>query len=112
MRKDYLIGLLMVAMTLPAGAKTFKGTTTLKDVQTAGSPDKDHKHQMYDLLFTSADKSYTCRTDGKHSMNATDFVVGSEMKYEVDGKDGKLKNTDGKEVKCRIVRVEMLSTRP
>ena len=43
------------------------------------------------------------------SVNATDFVVGGDVKYGIDGDKGKLKNTSGKEVKCTVVRVEKIS---
>jgi hypothetical protein len=42
-------------------------------------------------------------------VKAVDFVVGSGVKYEVDGEKGKLKTTAGKEVKCTVVRVEKAS---
>jgi hypothetical protein len=112
MRKGYPIAMLVLMTALPAMAAKFKGRTVLKDVNPTGVSDKDHKHQQYDLFFTSTDKQYTCRTDGKHSMNATDFVVGTTMKYEVNGKKGKLTNPDGKDVDCKIVRVELLSATP
>jgi hypothetical protein len=42
-------------------------------------------------------------------VKATDFVVGSDVKYEVDGDKGQLKTTAGKQVKCTVVRVEKAS---
>jgi len=57
-------------------------------------------------LLPGMGKQYTCRTYPKHSMNATDFVVGTDMKYQVDGDKAKLKTLQGKEVECKIVRVE------
>ena len=48
-------------------------------------------------------------------MKVIDFVVGTDLKYELDGDKGKLKTTAGKEVKCTVVRVEKdlhLSRRP
>jgi hypothetical protein len=112
MRKEITVAMLVAAMAVPAMAAKLNGTTTLKDVQTTGTVDKDHKHQQYKLVFAGKDNNYTCQTDPNNSMNATDFVVGSEMKYEVDGKNGKLTNKDGKSVKCKIVRVEMLPATP
>jgi gentisate 1,2-dioxygenase len=112
MRREMTISMLVAAMAVPAMAANFKGTTTLKDVQTTGTIDKEHKHQQYNLMFVGKGNSYTCQTNANDSMNATDFVVGSQMKYEVDGKNGKLINSDGKSVKCKIVRVEMLPTTP
>ena len=96
--------------TLPAAAEKFKGTTTLSDVQTEGTKDKNHKHQVYDLLFAANQKSYTCRTDVNKSMNATDFVVGSQVKYEIDDNKVKIQSMRGKKVECKIVRVEASST--
>jgi hypothetical protein len=37
-------------------------------------------------------------------------VVGSDLKYELDGDKGKLKTTVGKKVECTVVRVERVST--
>jgi hypothetical protein len=39
-------------------------------------------------------------------MNATDFVVGTEMKYHIDGNKAKIKTPQGKEVQCKIIRVD------
>jgi hypothetical protein len=39
-------------------------------------------------------------------MNATDFIVGHEMKYEINGKSVKIRTPEGKHVECKIVRVE------
>lgn len=47
------------------------------------------------------------------SLKATDFVVGSDVKYEINGDKGKLKNANGKQVECTIVRVaELPATAP
>jgi hypothetical protein len=97
---------LLFVMTLPALAAKITGSTTLKDSQPYGSKDKEHKHQGYDLFFDAQGKSYTCRTDPNKSMKATDFVVGSQMNYEIDGDETKLRTLEKKEVKCKIVRVE------
>jgi hypothetical protein len=101
---------MMVAMAMPAfAAKKIAGTTTLKDSQPLGLADKKHKqHQAYDLSFDAAGKEYTCRTNPKKSMNATDFVVGGMVSYEVDGSKGKIQTAEGKKVECTIVRVEMV----
>ncbi|HEX2972311.1 MAG TPA: hypothetical protein VHP11_08250, partial [Tepidisphaeraceae bacterium] len=66
-----ILALTVLAATLPSFAAKSKGNTTLKDSQTAGGKDKDHKHQAYDLFFDAGGKSYTCRTDSNKSMNAT-----------------------------------------
>ena len=104
-----LMCLVMCALAASA-AKKDKGTTTLKDVQPAGTTDtKDKKKQQYDFIFEASGHHYTCRTSPKTSVKATDFVVGRDVTYELDGDKGKLKTTIGKEVKCTVVRVEGLS---
>jgi hypothetical protein len=111
MRKATLAATLLFAVTMPAFAgKKLSGNTTLKDLQPYGSPGKDHKHQAYDLSFQAEGKHYTCRTNPKKSVDATAFVVNTDMKYKIDGNNGELKNPDGKDVKCKIVRVEALPT--
>lgn len=100
-----LVLLATVCSSMPAATKE-AGTTTLKDVQPAGTTDKKQKHQRYDLSFVSSTgKEYTCRTAEKTSVKATDFVVGSTVTYEVKGDKGKLKTSAGKQVSCTIVRV-------
>jgi hypothetical protein len=108
MRKFHAVALLALLITMPALAdKKLQGDTTLKDSQPTGTKDKEHKHQAYDLSFNAVGKAYTCRTDPNKSMNATDFVVGSSVKYEIDGKNVKIKTPEGKQVECKVVRVEM-----
>lgn len=106
------IALLLVTMCALAAsaAKKNTGTTTLKDVRPAGTTNtKDQKKQQYDFIFEASGHHYTCRTHPKTSVKATDFVVGRDVKYEIDGDKGKLKSTAGKDVKCTVVRVEGLS---
>jgi len=108
MRNAVAVFTLLAAVTaLPTRAEKIKGTTTLKDVQTAGVKGDDHKHQAYDLLFDTQNKSYTCRTNSDKSMNATEFVVGSQIKYEIDSDKGKIQSMENKKVECKIVRVEL-----
>jgi hypothetical protein len=109
--RRWVAGVLLVISALTASAaKKETGTTTLKDVQPAGTTDtKDQKKQLYDFSFETSGHHYTCRTSPKASVKATDFVVGSDVKYELDGDKGKLKTTAGKEVKCTVVRVEAVS---
>jgi hypothetical protein len=102
-----ILCLASILATSPAFAGKVKGNTTLKDSQPAGVKDKDHKHQVHDLFFDAGGKSYTCRTDSDKSMNATDFVVGTTLKYELDGDKAKLETPEGKKVECKVVRVEM-----
>jgi len=106
MRKGNTIMLLIMtlAITAAAGSK-IEGTTTLKDFQPTGTTDKGHKNQQYDLSFAASGKQYTCRTSEKKSLSATDFVVGSDVKYQINGNKGKLKNTSGRQIACTIVRV-------
>ncbi|MBZ5719877.1 MAG: hypothetical protein LAO03_05805 [Acidobacteriia bacterium] len=101
--------LTMVGASTASAAKKDAGTTTLKDVQPTGTTDtKEKKNQQYDFIFEASGSHYTCRTSPKTSLKATDFVVGSDVKYEVDGDKGKLKTTSGKQVKCTVVRVEKI----
>jgi hypothetical protein len=95
---------LLLAVNANAGNKD-SGKTTLKDLQPAGTPDKENKNQQFDFSFSASGKDYTCRTSHKTKIKATDFVVGSELKYEVDENKGKLKSSTGKKVECSIVRV-------
>src|SRR5271170_3787321 len=98
MRKVNTIALFIVtlAITAAAGSK-IEGTTTLKDFQPSGTTDKkSHKNQQYDLSFVAEGKQYTCRTIEKESLKATDFVVGSDVTYEINGNKGKVKNASGK----------------
>ena len=102
--------LTLVGALTASAAKKDAGATTLKDVQPAGTTDaKDKKKQQYDFIFEASGNHYTCRTSPKTSVKAVDFVVGSDVKYEVDGEKGKLKTAAGKEVKCIVVRVEKIS---
>ncbi len=106
MRKGNAIALLIISITMTATAGSkIQGTTTLKDFQPAGTTGKDHKNLQYDLTFVAAGKEYTCRSNEKKSLNATEYVVGSEVKYQVDGNKGKVKNASGKQIDCTIVRV-------
>jgi hypothetical protein len=107
MRKGKAIALFMVAAAIMAAAGSkIEGTTALKDFQPTGTTDKKtHKNQQYDLSFAASGRQYTCRTNEKESLKATDFVVGSDVKYEINGDKGKLKNTGGKQVECIVVRV-------
>ncbi len=111
MQRWIAVLLLTMVGALPASAaKKDAGTTTLKDVQPAGTTDtKEKKNQQYDFIFEASGNHYTCRTSPKTSLKANDFVVGSDVKYEIDSDKGKLKTTAGKEVKCRVVRVEKIS---
>jgi hypothetical protein len=103
-----VLGIAIVGLTLPSSADKFKADTTLKESQPYGVKDKQHKHQAYELSFDAQGKIYTCRTDSGHSMNATDFVVGSPIHIELNGNKAKIKTPANKKIECEIVRAEML----
>jgi hypothetical protein len=103
-----ILTIVSIAIALPALADKIKGPSTLKDFQPYGTKDKEHKHQAYDLSFEGQGKGYTCRTDPKHSVNATDFVVGGQINYEIDNNKATIKTSQNKKVDCKIVRVEDL----
>jgi len=104
--------LLLFAGVAPAANKE-SGSTTLKDVQPAGTTDKQHKKQQYDLSFTTTKNDYTCRTNEKEKVHATDWVVGSSINYKINGNKGEIKNTQSnKNVKCMVVRVAAAGAAP
>jgi len=88
-----------------AAAQKETGTTKLINVEPAGTTDKDHKRLQYDFTFDGKTQEYSCRSKEKTKINATDFVVGTNIDYEVKGNNGKVKSSTGKEVDCTIVRV-------
>ncbi len=106
MRRFAFVAALLLLCSLSLSAGKIKGTTTLKDLQPANTPDKNNKKQMYDFMFVNAGNSYTCRTDRDDKLKATDFIVGDALKFEIDNDKVKFKNASGKEAKCTIVRVE------
>jgi hypothetical protein len=114
MRKAPSLAILTIALftTLPSFADKLKGDSTLKDNQPYGTKDTEHKHQGYDLTFDAQGKTYTCRTDPGHSMNATDFVVGAAIRYEIDNNKANIKTPQNKKVDCKIVRVGLISATP
>ena len=104
-----IIVLSLVSLALAANKES--GSTTLTNVQPAGTTDKKHKKQQYDLSFATATNDYTCRTNEKDKVNATDWVVGSPINYKINGNKGEIKNTQsGKNVKCLVVRVAAVGT--
>lgn len=107
MRKSMVALLAVLAFALPATAgNKVKGSSTLKDFQPAGTTDKKHKHQQFDFIFVASGTQYTCRSKEGDKLKATDFPVGSDIAYEVNGNKGKVKNQSGKQVSCTIMRVE------
>ena len=107
-----IVVLLTAAMAVPAFAGTkLAGDTTLKDLQPAGVGEKHAKkgkHQVFDLTFDDRGKEYVCRTDPDKSVDAVDFVVGSSVHYELDGKKVKISTPDKKKLECKIVRVAVV----
>ena len=114
MRKTLTFGLLLLFLAgVALAAKKDTGTTNLKDVQPAGTTDKKHKKQQFDLSFAGNASDYTCRTNENEKVNATDWAVGSSISYSVNGNQGEVKNVaSGKKVKCTIVRVAAVAPPP
>lgn len=110
LRNLFLLALTAVLAVPAIAAQKESGTTKLKDIQPAGTTGKDHKKQQYDFTFDTAKNEYTCRSSEKDKVNATDFVVASDVQYQVNGNKGKVKSvSSGKQVNCMIVRVAPLS---
>jgi hypothetical protein len=107
MRKTIALAVLAMMLSgLAIAADKESGNTTLKDVQPAGTTDKKHKKQQYDMTFATSKHEYTCRSNENEKVEATNFVVGTGISYKVDGNKGQVKSTSsGKSVKCTIVRV-------
>jgi len=108
MRYVVSVALLLLLCVPVAVAKKQTGNATLKDLQPAGTTDKENKNQQFDFFFDASGMSYVCRTSNKTEMKATDFVVGTTVNYELNDHKGKLKSASGKQVKCTVVRVEKL----
>jgi hypothetical protein len=110
------ITLLTAVITIPALADNkFEGDTVLKNSQpaaVANKHDKHMKHQVFDLTFDAAGNEYICRTDSDKSVNPTNFVVGSSIHYQVDGKKVKITTPNNKKVACNVVRVAVAPTAP
>jgi len=106
MRKLLLAAVVIGISGLAGAADKQSGNTTLKNVEPAGTTDKKHKKQQYDLTFDTSKNEFTCRTNENQKLEATQFVVGSPITYSVNGNKGEVKSTQsGKKVKCTIVRV-------
>src|SRR5271165_4570370 len=114
MRKTLASAIILVLLAgVGSAANKESGSTTLKDVQPAGTTDKKHKKQQFDLSFSTSKNEYTCRTNENQKVQATDFVVGTTINYKVDGNKGQVKNTSsGKSAKCTLVRVAALAATP
>jgi len=77
MRKTIaLVVLVLLLVTLALAAKKESGSTTLKDIQPAGTTDKKHKKQQFDLTLprptTSTPAAPTRRT---RSMRPTGWLA-------------------------------------
>jgi hypothetical protein len=116
MRKFTAVAVLAGAMAIPAlAAQKVTGDAILKDLQPAGVEDKHakhSKHQVFDLTFDATGNEYICRTNPDKSINVTNFVVGSSVNYEIDGKKVKITTPNDKKVACTIVRVAVIPTSP
>ncbi|MGI8771562.1 MAG: hypothetical protein ACR2JE_08995 [Acidobacteriaceae bacterium] len=108
--------LAMVAALSPASGRAYAktwDTATLKDVQPLTAPSKHDKHQGYDLSISDNGEVYTCRYDGKGSFKPTDYPVGSQVTFNLNGQKGKMRDMAGQhQVSCRVVRVESAGSRP
>jgi hypothetical protein len=114
MRKTLILTIIILFLAILAfAANKESGSTTLKDVQPAGTTDKKHKKQQFDLSFATFKNEYTCRTNENQKVQATDFVVGTTVTFKIDGNKGQVKSTSsGKGAKCTLVRVAALSAPP
>jgi hypothetical protein len=114
MRKTVILTIIVLFLAiLVFAANKESGSTTLKDVQPAGTTDKKHKKQQFDLSFATSKNDYTCRTNENQKVRATDFVVGTTITFKVDGNKGQVKSTSsGKSAKCTLVRVAALTAPP
>ena len=114
MRKTLaLLGIVVFWTALALAANKESGSTTLTNVQPAGTTDKQHKKQQFDLSFSGSRNDYTCRTNENQKVQATQFVVGTTVNYKIDGDKGEVKSTSsGKNAKCTLVRVAAISATP
>ena len=114
MRKTLaLLGIVVFWTALALAANKESGSTTLTNVQPAGTTDKQHKKQQFDLTFSGFRNEYTCRTNENQKVQATQFVVGTTVNYKIDGDKGEVKSTSsGKNAKCTLVRVAAISATP
>ena len=105
-----LFVIVLFTASLALAANKESGSTTLTNVQPAGTTDKQHKKQQFDLTFSGSRNDYTCRTNENQKVQATQFVVGTTVNYKIDGNKGQVKSTSsGKNVKCTLVRVAALT---
>jgi hypothetical protein len=92
-------------LSLAALAASVTQSATLKDLQTVGSTTKKQKHQQYDFVVNTPTNEYVCRTKLGSSMKPTQFVVGSDVQFKVNGQKGEVWNSAGNHMGCGIVKV-------
>src|SRR5450631_1204373 len=108
-----LFGIVLFSAALAQAANKESGSTSLTNVQPAGTTDKQHKKQQFDLTFSTSQNEYTCRTNENQKVQATQFVVGTTVNYKIDGNKGDVKSTSsGKSAKCTLVRVAAITATP
>ena len=108
-----LLVIVLFTASLALAANKESGSTTLANVQPAGTTDKQHKKQQFDLTFSGSRNEYTCRTNENQKVQATQFVVGTTVNYKIDGNKGQVKSiSSGKNVKCTLVRVAAVTATP
>ena len=99
----------MLTTTALAAKRTEQGT--IQDLQPTNFAVAKKMHQQYDFSIVTAARSYGCRTPENKKVNATDFVVGSAVTFESNGRNGEIKTAQGKSTKCLITRVADNPTR-
>ena len=91
MRKSLSVAFLAIAFAVTAAAAPkIEGTTTLQRFNPVGAT--GHHHQQFDLFFATSHRGYTCRTSASDSVNATDFVAGSDLAYKINGNKARPEN--------------------
>lgn len=84
-------------------------TAKVGDVQlvpAAALRPSDQSMENYDIVLSTSENIYTCRYVRHFLYRPNDIVVGSEVKFRVDGGHGYIERESGKEVKCSIIRVQ------
>jgi len=99
---------IIVLIGLPAMAAKSKDTGVIRDVQATNFAPAKKKHQQYDFSIDTVVNSYQCRTSADHSLNATDFPVGTSVDFIINGSNAEIKTPNKKSTKCRITRVAAL----
>jgi hypothetical protein len=108
MKRIAYFGLIAALMGTAAFAEQHTDQATLKDLQPTNFDVAKKQHQQYDFTLLTANRSYSCRTPANKKIDATRFLVGSTVTFVSNDKNGEVKTTDGKTVKCLITRVAEL----